>query len=890
MRYISLVLFGASAAFLAEASADSSSAVPESYEDVERRLCLRPGPSPMDAPPAAVSMRRAGEEPALPADRSISLDGAWQLVEAGGDWASAVPARVPGSIHVARQEAGAYGDPYFACNDLVAKKDSFKDWCLRRTFTLDAATAAAPLMLEFGGVCHACTVRLNGRQLGPRHIGMFGGPDYDVTGLVVAGTNTLEVWLERAPYWPPRRSIDGSLINPAANNAWRTTVAFNCCYGWHYAQIPALGIWQSVKLRPIPSVSVDEPFVSTVSTDGTMDFFAVLRGKGEIRGRLEGDVRPANFEGSAQSFSADVAGNGEQRVRLRFKIPEPRLWWPNGIGEQSLYAMSLRFVDADGAVTDGRKFTFGIRTIEMRPLGRNGKPSPDCYNWKLVVNGREVFMKGTGWCTMDALMRFTKERYDRFLGVAKRQNVNFIRAWGCGLVELDYFYDLCDRYGICVMQEWPIAWGSHQTQPADALEETVVRGVKRLRSRASLFFWCGGNEGKAPLEGEVENLNLVGRRTLELDGTRPWHRQERSGQGSLHAYISSWGRKNPAAMMTLEAPFLGEFGIDCFPCMESIRKYTPDAEWNELERTKGTEAWRIDPDGAVAHHTPKFNTKFDVERQQQHVAMFLPSNSLENVVLGSQIAQAIGVRFTLERARTRFPYCGGASMYKLNDVYPAASWATVDWYGVEKYASFVVADAFAPLTAIARLERLRSDDKPLDIPLYVVDDADRLAQAGSWRVSLRAYDASLREIRRMDVDGKGSVDRLRRLGKLHLSAEEAASVPLWIVADVMIGKELAGRNFYFVNFEAKQGCLFTSPQTAVEMACEGNVCVFRNTGGRPAVNVHFVCPKASDRFVAEDNWFWLEPGETKRVWVSDPEAIERIDWWQSANMSRAVQL
>ena len=884
MKCILFAIVGLAPAFFAEASADVPSAGCESFEDVERRLCLKPGPSPMDAPPAVVQMCGAGEEaPKLPADRSISLDGTWQLVEAGCDWATAIPAQVPGSVHLARHEAGAYGDPYFACNDLIAKKDSFRDWCLRRTFTLDAATAALPLKLEFGGVCHACTVILNGRLLGPKHVGMFGGPDYDVTGLVVAGTNTLEVLLERAPYWPPKRKLDGSISNPADNGAWRNTVAFNCCYGWHYAQIPALGIWQSVKLRPIPSVAVEEPFVSTVSTNGTMDFFVVLRGRGEFRGRLEGDVRPANFEGVAQSFSADVAGSGERRVRLRFKIPEPRLWWPNGIGEQNLYLMSLRFTDAGGAVTDGKTFTFGIRTIEMRPTGRDAKPSPDSYNWKLVVNGREVFMKGTGWCTTDALMRFTKERYDRFLGAAKRQNVNFIRAWGCGLVELDYFYDLCDRYGICVMQEWPIAWGSHQNQPAEALEETVVRGVKRLRNRASLFFWCGGNEGKASLEGEVENLNLVGRRTLELDGTRPWHRQEGNGQGSKHVYVSSWGGKNPAAMMTIEAPFLGEFGVDCFPSVESIRRYTPDAEWNELERTKGTEAWRIDPDGAIAHHTPKFNTASDLARQLQHVGMFLPSNSIENVVLGSQIAQAIGVRFTLERARTRFPDCGGAAMYKLNDVYPAASWATVDWYGVEKYASFVVADAFAPLTAIARLERLRSEGKPLDIPLYVVDDADRLAREGSWRVSLRAYDASLREIRRLDVDGRGSVDRLRQLGNLHLSAEEAASVPLWIVVDVTIGDELAGRNFYFVNFEEKQGCLFTSPRTTVEMTREGNVCVFRNTGSLPAVNVHFVCPKSAERFVADDNWFWLEPGETKRVWVNDPGVIERIDWWQDAS-------
>ena len=103
------------------------------------------------------------------------------------------------------------------------------------------------------------------------------------------------------------------------------------------------------------------------------------------------------------------------------------------------------------------------------------------------------------------------------------------------------------------------------------------------------------------------------------------------------------------------------------------------------------------------------------------------------------------------------------------------------------------------------------------------------------------------------------------------------------MVDVTIGDELAGRNFYFVNFEEKQGCLFTSPRTTVEMTREGNVCVFRNTGSLPAVNVHFVCPKSAERFVADDNWFWLEPGETKRVWVNDPGVVERIDWWQDAS-------
>jgi len=415
----------------------------ESLEEIERRECLKPGPSPMDAPPTAVTLRTDADGWSLPPSTDISLDGTWQLVEDGKDWAEAVPAEVPGSVHCALMAAGRLDDPYFACNDLIAKKESFKDWRLRREFMLSREQAGERLVLSFGGVCHTCQVTLNGRDLG-RHVGMFGGPDDEVTGLVHEGKNVLEVKLERAPFWPPGTGI---WEGPACNWAWRTTVAFNCCYGWHYAQIPALGIWRSVRLRPVPTVAVEDPFVSTVATNGTMDFFTVVRGTSAFAGTLEGEIRPANFAGRRQSFSVPVSGEGAQTVRLRFQIAEPRLWWPNGLGEQNLYTMKVGFRDAKGGGADGRAFNFGIRTIEMRPAGKDGKPSPEMFNWKLVVNGVEVFMKGTGWCTTDALMRFTDERYRRFLGIAKRQNVNFIRAWGGGLVETDAFYDLCDQYG-----------------------------------------------------------------------------------------------------------------------------------------------------------------------------------------------------------------------------------------------------------------------------------------------------------------------------------------------------------------------------------------------------------------------------------------------------------
>ena len=94
---------------------------------------------------------------------------------------------------------------------------------------------------------------------------------------------------------------------------------------------------------------------------------------------------------------------------------------------------------------------------------------------------------------MDALLDFSRERYDRFLSVARHQNIQLIRAWGGGMPETDAFYELCDEKGIMVMQEWPTAWNSHETQPFGMLEETVALNTVRLRNHPSLVMWGGGN-------------------------------------------------------------------------------------------------------------------------------------------------------------------------------------------------------------------------------------------------------------------------------------------------------------------------------------------------------------------------------------------------------------
>ena len=189
---------------------------------------------------------------------------------------------------------------------------------------------------------------------------------------------------------------------PNANESWKYTVVFNCVYGWHYAQIPSLGIWRSVQLKEQAAVEIESPFIATRSLDGQMRLTLDLHKESSpLKGVLYAEVSPKNFKGITQYYRFDINSPKKQEtLSLDFQIKDPHLWWPNDRGEQALYDLNLFFIPQKGK-TAHAKTSFGIRTIEMRPLIDGAKE--DYYNWTFVINDKPMFIKGTGWCTMDAL-------------------------------------------------------------------------------------------------------------------------------------------------------------------------------------------------------------------------------------------------------------------------------------------------------------------------------------------------------------------------------------------------------------------------------------------------------------------------------------------------------
>lgn len=689
------------------------------------------------------------------------------------------------------------------------------------------------------------------------------------------------------------------------------TVVFNCSDGWHYARLWPLGIWNNIRIKDMPDAVCEHPFISTYdSTSGIMELHIGV----ELRRGVYEDyfvrviAAPKNFAGNSYYLEHDASPEG----LLRFRLPDFKLWWPNGKGEQNLYTLYVQVVDKrSGDIVSENRQSFGVRTVSLAPFPSGEKKS--MYNRVFVINGEGVFMKGAGWCTIDALMRFEKGNYEKILSRAKQQGINFLRAWGGGLVETEAFYELCDEYGICVYQEWPCCWDSQKLQPEDVLYETVKAGTVRIRNHPSLVLYGGGNEGLGAIDDII--LNRIGRLTYQYDGTRAFYRQDGgiSGKGMVHDHIH-WGGEKPEHYVTKYALRnelnLHEYGLDSFMNIGSVKKYASREEIFE---------WPVAERGTVAHHTATFNGEygwnptphgFDVSTLIHYASMFIEVNDLTRLSVGSQLAQAAATALPIINARIKWPSSSVNIYYKLNDIYPGASWSVIDWYGSPKIAHYMCQDAQSPLMCAGLMDRYNTYDKEetcLNIPVYVLDD-NCLLEGKDYTARVTLYDSALCPVLVREYGGHGFNGKSHLIGVFHADASCFASSPSFVTFELRAEKKLVSRYCVPLNYDIEQGSLFRLPHARLSMKkFEGQelltagageeygfcmpqsamysefgtdksrmAVVVENISNVPALYVHFICRNGDDKFVCSDNYFCLEPGEKKLVYVNDYRYINDI--------------
>jgi len=489
----------------------TKASAPEGYILSELEVYGRGGQVPRAKPAPAASggsLHLAAGAWRLQRDSLVTADGKAlsQVGYADNEW---MPATVPGTVLSSYLDDGAIPDPNYGNNQL-AISDSFfwADFWYRNEFVAPALAGLQHAWLHFNGINWKAEVFLNGEALGKIDGGFLRG-NFDVTALIRPGKkNALAVRIIKnaTPGSIKEKTFARPDLNGGALGADNPT--YHATIGWDW--IPTIrgrdiGIWSDVFLTTGGPVTIENPLVTTTlplpdTTRAEVAIEATLRNSATqpMEGTLRGHFGDAAFE------KAVTVGVGESlMVKLDpLHLDHPKLWWPNGYGEQNLYPVELSFV-VDGKVSDTKRFQIGVRQFTY---------SEDGGALRIWVNGRRFIARGGNWGFPESMLRYRAREYD--VAVRYHQDMNFtmIRNW-VGQTGDEPFYDACDKYGIVVWQDFWLANPVDGPNPDDnALFLANAQDyILRIRNHASLGLWVGRNEGSPPepINGTLKTLTAT---------------------------------------------------------------------------------------------------------------------------------------------------------------------------------------------------------------------------------------------------------------------------------------------------------------------------------------------------------------------------------------------
>ena len=646
----------------------------------------------------------------------ISLNGDdWRLLQATeGKPGDTIPATVPGDVRLDLLRAGHLPDPFWGQNSLQGQWVDTRDWWLARDLDDLGLLPDRRVFLRLRGVDYVSNVYFNGRHLA-RHEGMFSPQLYEITKLMTVGPGkeqllpgALAVRIAGAANLPYERGgrltrwRDRGEQRLGAPNRWphrRAVLKCQMGFGWDFApDLPSLGLWDDAELIITGDVFIRDVVTRPVFPDGpdgpvrlavTLDLDAGTHVHVEIGLNLYGLNCDAPPLMELLPVQLDA---GRQQLNFELDVPEPHLWWPWDRGDQNLYTL-LVTVRRRADLLDNVGQTFGLRHIRLEPnpdAPPESKNGGDVLPWIFVVNGQRTFLRGANWVPPSIFPgQVTADDYEALLDLARQANMNALRVWGGGLREKAAFYDCCDRLGLLVWQEFPLACAFVTRYPHSkeylALVDQEARAIVRaLRRHPSVALWCGGNEfDPARNKPLVETLAAA---VAAEDPSRPFVPVSPSG-GDRHNWDVWHGMAPVSAYRQQDSQFASEFGLQAPPVKETLLQFMPEKE-----------LWPPGP--SWAHHNA------DWPKLWRYAAPFLGRDpdevrfdqvTLDEFVEASQRAQAHGLQVAIEHHRRRKYACGGSLLWQFNSPWPAIEWAIVDHYRRPKPAYQTVQRLYAPV-------------------------------------------------------------------------------------------------------------------------------------------------------------------------------------------------
>ncbi|MGE5528639.1 MAG: beta-mannosidase [Patescibacteria group bacterium] len=635
-----------------------------------------------------------------------SLNGAWRLRRAGTEeW---LPAQVPGDVHTALLAAGRIPDPFVADNEKAVQWVAEADWEYGLEFDVEPGLLAEDnITLSCDGLDTLAEVSLNGETLG-RTANMFRAYAWDVNPRLRPGTNELLVrfaspvaHIRRRQEMKPLRGGGDIPGGPHLRKA-------PCQWGWDWGpKLPPIGIWKDIRLEAWSTARLGEIHLRQRHEGGE----AIVTARVALERRGGGDLRAAMLivsPGGRRWLAEAEVKEGAAAAQFAARITEPELWWPNGYGAQPLYGVEISLFDGE-RLLDRRTYRIGLRTVAL-------VREPDQWgeSFRFEVNNVPVFAKGADWIPADSFpTRITSEHLEHLVRSAAAAHMNMLRVWGGGFYEDERFYDLCDRYGILVWQDFAFACGVYPGDDAFLAEvrAEAVQNVRRLRHRASLALWCGNNEmeqgwvdwgwndpddaGNQALKAGYDRLfhHLLPAVCAAEDPDRPyWPSSASSGipfaapnsqaRGDCH-YWDVWHGRQPFTAYRRQFPrFMSEFGFQALPALPTVAAFAEPKDWNMTSY--------------VMEHHQRSGAGNGLIIAQMTELYRLPKDFPALVYL-SQVLQAEGIRYGVEHWRRHRDRVGGTLYWQLDDCWPVVSWSSIDYCGRWKALHYAARRFYAPL-------------------------------------------------------------------------------------------------------------------------------------------------------------------------------------------------
>lgn len=604
-----------------------------------------------------------------------------------GVYSEPFPASVPGNIQKDWALSHDFGDVHYAdnCEKFRELEDDFWEYRTLLNYTVNEGER---VFFVSHGIDYKYDILLNGRCIHSDE-GMFHKIELDLTDLLSEGGNELSVKIH--PHPKRKGSPVGSILE--ADHSCKPPV----CYGWDWnPRLLISGIWQEtyVETRTSAYIRNCEVFY-TLSDDFT---------KADLRVEIDCDT-PCSFE----LFDADgnlvCGGTGTS-----FTVNNPTLWWCNGQGAPYLYTYKASNSEYSVFGTVGFRSVRIVRNpdaIDPKIFPKSRYDAP----FTLMLNGRRIFMKGSNWVNPDIFWGdINRDTYDSLLTLVRDANMNVLRMWGGAAVAKRDFYELCDKYGIMVWQEFMLACNCYPNDEdyLAVLEKEARAIITDHRRYPCLILWCGGNElfnGWSGMDDQSLPLRLLDKLCYELDYGKPFIKTSPLVGMGHGCYIFADNRGDRAGIMggdvyqsfqNANCVAYTEFGVPSISSEEVIRSIIPEDELFPIGETKSY----------LLHHAVK------AWRPQSHACVpiiesyFGPSESLGQLIDRSNFLQCEGYKACYEEMRKQAPHCSAALNWCLNEPWKTAANLSVIMYPANpKPAYFAIKEALRPVLFSARIPK-----------------------------------------------------------------------------------------------------------------------------------------------------------------------------------------